>query len=177
MQIQNRGRRRICLACCALAAVAQISICCITLYRRIVFSRASDGPTHRNFPTPRTVQLCDTAQRGEAATKGARVCDPQGLCRPPSVLAHPARRSLSTRCGSQSSCVRYAKSLRRSASLSPREERAGRESERGETDKKILLSPALSSFLRRRGRENSVTRSKQIFFRTQRLTEPRSAIS
>jgi len=176
MQIQNRGRRRICLACCALAAVAQISICCITLYRRIVFSRASDGPTHRNFPTPRTVQLCDTAQRGEAATKGARVCDPQGLCRPPGVLAHPARRSLSMRCGSQSSCVRHAKACG-ALPLSPREERAGRESERGETDKKILLSPALSSFLRRRGRENSVTRSKQIFFRTQRLTEPRSAIS
>jgi len=31
-------------------------------------------------------------------------------------------------------------------SLSPREERAGRESERGEIDKKRLLSPALSSF-------------------------------
>src|SRR5881394_3574919 len=30
--------------------------------------------------------------------------------------------------------------------LSPCEERAGRESERGETDKKRLLSPALSSF-------------------------------
>ena len=30
--------------------------------------------------------------------------------------------------------------------LSPREERAGRESERGEIDKKRLLSPALSSF-------------------------------
>src|SRR5213075_824996 len=30
--------------------------------------------------------------------------------------------------------------------LSPREERAGRESERGELDKKRLLSPALSSF-------------------------------
>jgi len=30
--------------------------------------------------------------------------------------------------------------------LSPREERAGREPERGEIDKKRLLSPALSSF-------------------------------
>jgi len=30
--------------------------------------------------------------------------------------------------------------------LSPREERAGRESERGEIDKKRLLSPTLSSF-------------------------------
>jgi hypothetical protein len=30
--------------------------------------------------------------------------------------------------------------------LSPREERAGREPERGEIDKKHLLSPALSSF-------------------------------
>jgi hypothetical protein len=51
--------------------------------------------------------------------------------------------------------------------LSPREERAGREPERGEIDKKRLLSPALSSFLRRRGREKAVTRSKQIFCRTQ----------
>src|SRR5207249_4147922 len=56
--------------------------------------------------------------------------------------------------------------------LSPREERAGRESERGEIDKKHLLSPALSSFLRRRGRENAVTRSKQIFCRTQLLGDP-----
>src|SRR6266550_1952682 len=56
--------------------------------------------------------------------------------------------------------------------LSPREERAGRESERGETDKKCLLSPALSSFLRRRGRENAVARSKQIFCRTQLVCDP-----
>jgi hypothetical protein len=33
-----------------------------------------------------------------------------------------------------------------SLSLSPREERTGREPERGEIDKKRLLSPALSSF-------------------------------
>src|SRR5439155_3718996 len=38
------------------------------------------------------------------------------------------------------------KRSRRFASLSPREERAGRESERGVIDKKRLLSPALSSF-------------------------------
>ena len=44
--------------------------------------------------------------------------------------------------------------------LSPCEERAGRESERGETDKQRLLSTALSSFLRRRGRESAVTRSR-----------------
>src|SRR6266550_505092 len=58
--------------------------------------------------------------------------------------------------------------------LSPREERAGRESERGETDKKCLLSPALSSFLRRRGRVNAVARSKQIFCRTQPVGDRRS---
>src|SRR6185503_18561925 len=45
----------------------------------------------------------------------------------------------------------------------------------GEFDKKCLLSPALSSFLRRRRRENAVTRSRQLFCRTQLLTEPRSA--
>src|SRR6266540_6835088 len=49
--------------------------------------------------------------------------------------------------------------------LSPREERVGRESERGEIDKRRLLSPALSSFLRRI--ENAVARSKQFFRRTQ----------
>ena len=51
--------------------------------------------------------------------------------------------------------------------VSPCEERAGREPERGEIDKKHLLSPALSSFLRWRGSENAVPRSKQIFCRTQ----------
>ena len=88
-----------CLACCGLGAVAQI----FNLpYLRIGLGRASDGPTHRNFPTPRRVQLCDTAERGEAATKGARVCDPQERCRPPGVLTNPAWRSLPTCCGSQS---------------------------------------------------------------------------
>src|SRR6185436_20485007 len=37
----------------------------------------------------------------------------------------------------------------------------------GEIDKKRLLSPALSSFLKRRGRENPVARTRQVFCRTQ----------
>src|SRR4029079_13843217 len=57
--------------------------------------------------------------------------------------------------------------------LSPREARAGREAERGGgIDKKRLPSPALSSFLRRRGGENGVARSKQIFCRTQLVCDP-----
>src|SRR5881394_4613504 len=61
--------------------------------------------------------------------------------------------------------------------LSPREERAGREPERGGIDKKRLLSPTLSSFLRRRGRECAVTRSKQIFCRPQLVTDRRSLVA
>ena len=51
-------------------------------------------------------------------------------------------------------------------SLPARHER-GESRREGEIDKKRLLSPALSSLLRRRGRENAVVRSKQIFRRTQ----------
>src|SRR6185369_14089020 len=51
-------------------------------------------------------------------------------------------------------------------SLPARHER-GESRREGEIDKKLLLSPALSSILRRRGRENAVARSKQIFCRTQ----------
>src|SRR5439155_15129257 len=47
--------------------------------------------------------------------------------------------------GRDASCVRHAKRSRH-LPLSPREERAGRESERGVIDKKRLLSPGLSSF-------------------------------
>ena len=79
--------------------------------------------------------------------------------------------------------------------LSPREERAGRELERGEIDKKRLLSPALSSFCEEE-RENmrlraqskssaeqnwSVTRRGyarwSVALIVLRLTEPRSAKS
>src|SRR6266498_1425160 len=86
----------------------------------------------------------------------------------------PARQPLqstATNAGSETSCVRHAKRLRGFA-LSPREERAGRESERGETDKKCLLSPALSSFLRRRGRANADARPKQTFCRTKLVCDP-----
>jgi len=51
-------------------------------------------------------------------------------------------------------------------SLLARNER-GESWREGKFDKKCLLSPALSSFLRRRGRENAVARSMQIFCRTQ----------
>ena len=56
-------------------------------------------------------------------------------------------------------------------SLPARHER-GESRREGEIDKKRLLSPAFSSFLRRRGRENAVTRSKQIFCRTQLICDP-----
>src|ERR1044071_5206364 len=51
--------------------------------------------------------------------------------------------------------------------LSPREERAGREPERGEIDKKRLLSPALSSFFEEERERKRGCPSKQIFGRTQ----------
>jgi len=47
----------------------------------------------------------------------------------------------------------------------------------GKFDKMCLLSPALSSFLRRRGREHAVTRSKQIFCRTQMIENLRYSIA
>src|SRR5436190_19791709 len=60
----------------------------------------------------------------------------------------------------------------RGFALSPREERAGREPERGETEEKHVLSRPSPPFLRRRGRESAVARSKQIFCRTQRVCDP-----
>jgi len=82
--------------------------------------------------------LRDTAQRGEAATQGARVCDP--LC--------SARKTLAAFC----------------LSLPARNERG--ESRR--EGKLSTSSPRPSPpFLRRRGRESAVARSKQIFCRTQ----------
>src|SRR5947207_9278461 len=84
------------------------------------------------------VQLCDTAQRSGAATQGARVCDQ--LC--------------SARKTRVASCL----------SLPARNERG--ESRR--EGKLSTSSPRPSPpFLRRRGRESAVARSKQILCRTQ----------
>jgi hypothetical protein len=54
-------------------------------------------------------------------------------------------------------------------SLSHCEARAGRESERGEIDKKRLLSPALFSFFEEERERKRDARSKQIFCRTQQI--------
>src|SRR6266545_320022 len=66
---------------------------------------------------------------------------------PPAIIS-TGRRSRSNRSGGRrASCVRHGKRLRHFASLSPRGTSGERVGERGEIDKKRLLSPALSSFL------------------------------
>jgi len=106
--------------------------------------RKSSRPATISTDTDRR-RLCANTQRTGPATKGARVCDQ--FC--------SARKTPAAFC----------------LSLLARNERG--ESRRvGEIDKQGLLSPALSSFWRRRGRENAVRRSKQIFFGTQLLGDP-----
>src|SRR5439155_9893177 len=62
----------------------------------------------------------------------------------------------------------------RGSSLSPREERAGRELERGQTDEKRPPLPRPSPpFLGRRGRRESLLRSKQTTCRTLLVGNPR----
>src|SRR2546421_10859486 len=97
---------------------------------------------------------------------GARLCEPQRLRTPATRRINLDGICLGRCCVSQTNSVRHEK-RRRLFSLSPRSFLAGRELERGETDKKRPPLPDPLLLFWRRGRSEALVRSKQTTCRTE----------